>query len=81
MVRRSVRTAQSKLLIEANRAPEMYDLYHQYIDTWNQETNRSLMCLFDSVSSYGDSGSWGLMEYDGQPVSQAHKYRAVLDYL
>jgi hypothetical protein len=67
--------------IAANRHPRMYDLYRTYLKQWDDLTNKSLMCLFNSVYQPNKAGSWGLMEYEGQPLSSAHKYRAVLDHM
>jgi hypothetical protein len=33
------------------------------------------------VGRYSKWGSWGLMEYHGQPVGEAPKYQAVLEFL
>lgn len=70
-----------QLLIQANRHPGMYNLYRDYLTMWNSETGGQLMCLYYSVGEPGQSGSWGLMEYDGQPLADAPKYRAVVDAL
>jgi hypothetical protein len=70
-----------QLLIQANRHPGMYDLYREYLDMWNSETDGQLMCLYYSVGEATKSGAWGLMEYDGQPLTDAPKYRAVVDAL
>ncbi len=70
-----------KLLIQANRHPAMYDLYRDYLAMWREETDDSLMCLFNSVSTPGKSGSWGLMEYETQPLELAPKFRAVVDVI
>jgi hypothetical protein len=71
----------NEILISANRRPEMYDFFREYLDIWDQETDRSLMCLYHSVSTPTKHGAWGLMEYEGQSLDQAHKYRAVLERL
>jgi hypothetical protein len=39
------------------------------------------MCLYYSVGEPSKSGSWGLLEYEGQSPRDAHKYRAVLEHL
>jgi hypothetical protein len=69
------------ILLIANRRPEMYDFFHRYLDIWDEETDHALMCLYHSVSTPSKYGSWGLMEYEGQSISAAHKYRAVLERL
>lgn len=69
------------LLIAANRHPEMYQLYRDYLQMWNDVTDSSLMCLFESMGGPSQYGSWGLMEFEGQALESAHKYRAVIDAL
>jgi hypothetical protein len=70
-----------QLLLQANRHPGMYDLYRDYLSMWQAETDGQLMCLFYSVGEPSKSGAWGLMEYEGQPLTEAPKYRAVVDAL
>ncbi len=69
------------LFVAANQHPDMYQLYKDYLRLWDEETDSSLMCLFESVSECSKWGCWGLLEYEGQDPARAHKYRAVLDYL
>lgn len=69
------------LLIEANRNSTMYELYREYLQCWNEETDGALLCLYNSVGEPSKSGSWGLQEYEAQPAEQAHKYRAVQSLL
>jgi hypothetical protein len=69
------------LLIQANRHPRMYDLYRDYLEMWTGETDNSLMCLYYSVGEPGQSGCWGLMEYEGQAPRMAPKYRAAVDLI
>lgn len=67
--------------IEANRSPRMYDLYSKYLREWDKITENALLCLFNSSQPFSKWGSWGLQEYESQPASQAHKYRAVIDHM
>jgi hypothetical protein len=69
------------LLVQANRHPRMYDLYRDYLAMWNEETDNGLMCLYYSVGQPGQSGCWGLLEYEGQDPHAAPKYRAAIDCL
>jgi hypothetical protein len=61
-----------------NLRPEMYDLYQQYLTAMAQ--------YFDHFSHYchvgraGDGGCWGSIEFTGQPLSRAHKYRALAEW-
>lgn len=60
-----------------NRHPAMADIYANYLDIWERETNDALLVLFADMSRYGRSGCWGLSEYHGQSPSAAPKLRAV----
>jgi hypothetical protein len=61
-----------------NRDPAMYDLYGEYL--------REMSKYFSHFSHYahvgraGDRGAWGCIEFTGQPLSDAHKYRALADW-
>jgi hypothetical protein len=67
------------LFQQANRHPRMYDLYRLYFDEWAQAGGGSL-ALFTLAGRYTLHGSWGALEYQTQPVEQAHKFRAMRDY-
>jgi hypothetical protein len=63
-----------------NRDPRMYDIYRMYLDTMEH--------YFTHFSHYVHAGvdvsngnMWGAMEYTGQPVEEAHKYRALRDWI
>ena len=62
----------------ANRLPGMYDFYKQYLDAYNDIFTLFIHYLHSGVA--GSQGSWGSLEYVGQPISQAHKYRALVDF-
>ncbi|HMI18737.1 MAG TPA: hypothetical protein VK533_04255 [Sphingomonas sp.] len=62
------------------RDPRMYDAYKRYLDTWREKFGDTIM-MFDSVQPIVGTGSWGLLEYLGQPVADAPKMRAVSDAL
>lgn len=64
-----------------NRHPLMGDLYRDYLDIWEQETDGALMVLFADMSRYGRSGCWGLSEYHGQDIAAAPKLRAVRQHM
>lgn len=63
-----------------NNDPRMYDLYLAYLDTLGNN-GISLMNQFVAVSQWSVHGCWGAKRYAGQPMSEAHKYRALYDYL
>jgi len=58
--------------------PRMYDAYKRYLSIWREKIGDTVM-MFDSVQPNVRTGSWGLLEYIGQPLEQAPKMRAVLD--
>jgi hypothetical protein len=68
------------LLLAANRHERMHGIYLRYLDAW-QAAGGSLCCLFSSTSPPSKWGNWGLYEYAGQPLSEAPKARAAMDWL
>lgn len=66
------------LFIAANRDPQMEVLYNQLLADWYQVGGKLFMA-YDSTRKYGQYGSWGLLESQGQDGSTAPKYRAVLN--
>jgi hypothetical protein len=67
------------LLIEANRHPRMYEAYMADISGW-YGLGGGLMTAFASCQTPSRYGSWGLLEYQDQPLSEAHKMRAWVDH-
>jgi hypothetical protein len=65
---------------EINNDARMYNLYRAYLDTLDRN-GVAMMNQFVAVSAWGVYGCWGSKEYAGQPLAQAHKYRALFDYL
>lgn len=63
-------------LAKLEHDPRMYDAYKAYIGRWNSEIGGLLM-LFDSVSNT----SFGMKDYTGQPLSEAPKMRAAIDFI
>jgi len=70
-------TALTDLYITANRDPRMYDLYGLYFNAWAAQNEGGLFMNFTTVYQPSKWGSWGTLEWQDQPPSQAHKYRAV----
>lgn len=62
-----------------NRLPRFRDLYRIHL---NMAKNKGLWThsMFVDVSSWGKYGQWGHMEYADQPISQAVKYKFILDW-
>ncbi len=67
------------LLIEVNRDPAMYGLYMDMLNVWRGRTDTP----FVSYSHCREPtlwGSWGALEYQDQPLWEAHKFRALADF-
>ncbi|MCU0913468.1 MAG: hypothetical protein MUC88_02760 [Planctomycetes bacterium] len=64
----------------ANRHARMRDLYLAYLSGW-KTNGGTLAAIFSSMGTWSKWGSWGLMEYHGQPAQEAPKYQAVLEFL
>jgi hypothetical protein len=64
-------------LTDANRHERMEDIYCGYLNYWYSALgDEALFVNFSSQGSYSKYGSWGIKEYQGQPVSETPKYRA-----
>ncbi|MFA4887349.1 MAG: LamG-like jellyroll fold domain-containing protein [Candidatus Nanoarchaeia archaeon] len=67
-------------LIAANMDPRMKELYTLYLTQWKQ-VGGGLFVHFSSIVKPTKWGSWGLLEYTGQPASEAPKYQAVKEFV
>lgn len=65
--------------IAASKNPRMYTIYDRYFDTWFKNGG-DLFAMFVYVGHPSPYGSWGVLDYMDQPLSQAHKYRALTEY-
>ncbi len=74
----SIQTLTDKL-VAANADERMYGVYQQYLSIL-RDGGVVLHSNFTNVYQPGRFGSWGLQENQDQPVSEAHKLRAVLDW-
>lgn len=72
--------ALTDLFIAANRSPRMADLYGKHLRNWFA-AGGGLYVVFSNVAKASKWGSWGVLEYQDQPVETAHKYRAVVDFI
>lgn len=63
-----------------NRHPRMYDLYLEYLDRW-QAFGGETMVMFHLGGFWNGSEAFGHMESPFQGLDEAHKYRALLDWL
>jgi len=69
----------TQILTSVNRDPRMYDHYINFLDML-QDEGVSLCAAFSFCSSWGKWGSWGSLEYLDQPIAEAPKYRALVDW-
>ncbi len=69
-----------QLFHAANRHPRMKQLYLDYLAGW-KDSGGTMMAIFSSTGRFSKWGSWGIMEYHGQPLNTAPKYEAVLEFL
>jgi hypothetical protein len=72
--------AMEELFHAANRHPRMKQLYLEYLAGW-KENGGTMMAVFSSMGRFSKWGSWGIMEYHGQPTAEAPKYQAVIEFL
>lgn len=61
-----------------NRDPIMHDLYTEYLA--EMAKHLSLFCHYAHVGQAGDRGAWGAIEHTGQRLSEAPKYRALVEW-
>ena len=66
--------------IDANRNPRMYDLYTLFLQKW-EESGAGFMTPYSFVGRFTEFGSWGHKEYLSQPLFEAHKHRALVDWV
>jgi hypothetical protein len=68
------------LLKQIEKDSRMYDLYKTYLTQWQSQfgDTMNLFALTGTISGYG---AWGMTEYNGQPIDQAPKLKAVRDFL
>lgn len=64
------------LAAQVQHDPRMYEAYKKYLGIWRNKIGDTL-ALYASSSAIGRFGAWGLIEYVGQPLSEAPKMRAV----
>ena len=69
-----------ELLNSANRDPRMYDRYIEYLDMLEAE-GVELLAHFSYCGKWSKWGSWGSLEVQDQPLQDAPKYRALIDWI
>ncbi|MBN2656320.1 MAG: hypothetical protein JXR86_04610 [Spirochaetales bacterium] len=70
----------SNKLIAANRDERMKTIYLRMFDIWTANGG-SEFCVFNFIEQHSKWGSWGILEYQDQPVSTAPKYSAVQEII
>ena len=73
-------TALTDLMQELSSRPEMQQWYFDYLTHWDQIGGEDFM-FFESMGEKSVWGSWGLLEFEGQPLSETPKLQGILDYL
>jgi len=68
-------------LLSANRDPRMYDAYIDYLTRIDNTGLMNTFAHYSHCSSWSKWGSWGALEYQTQPLTEAPKHRALLDFI
>lgn len=68
----------TNFFMELNRRPEMYDLYTELLNDW-EEAGGTMFAHFSDIGEPRKWGSWGALEYLGQDGSP--KYDALKDFI
>jgi hypothetical protein len=63
----------------ANRHPLMRDVYLLFLGEWRR-IGGGMHVLYNTLSAYGDFGSWGALEYSDQPPATGPKYVGLLQH-
>jgi hypothetical protein len=66
--------------LAANHDPRMRELYAYYLSEWQQKVG-DLIVLYESVGGATPRGTFGMRDYSGQPIDEAPKMQAVMDFL
>lgn len=67
------------ILQSANRDVRMYARYIEYLDTLHAE-GVEMFGNFSYVGHYSKWGSWSILEYQDQPMTEAPKFRAIIGW-
>ena len=71
--------ADPKAAIPANKDPGIYQVYLDFLNA--SAPYLTMFNQYTACGRYSNWGCWGAKEYVTQPLSEAHKYRALVDYL
>jgi hypothetical protein len=69
----------TSLFEAANRNPRMTSIYTTYLQNW-VAAGGDLFLHFTDIQGYTKWGSWGAMEYLGEPAGSAPKYEALFQF-
>ncbi|MBD3240665.1 MAG: hypothetical protein GF331_08790 [Chitinivibrionales bacterium] len=72
--------ASEEIIIATNEHADMYDLYVDYLDSL-EAYGLTMLNAFVAVAGWNSYGAWGHKQYAGEPLSSAHKYRALIEYM
>lgn len=61
-----------------NLDPAMFTLYQEYLREMAKSYDH--FCHYAHVGQAGEGGAWGCIEFTGQPLAKAHKYRALVEW-
>lgn len=70
-----------RFVLGANQDPRMESLYGEYLTMWSQLTDDALFVHFTSPSAWSRYGAWGSKSRQGQPLDEAPKHRALLQFI
>ena len=65
--------------IDVNRNPEMHSVYTEYLEALEEHID-GIFVHYAHEGYFLLNGCWGALEYTGQPLNEAPKYRALMDY-
>jgi hypothetical protein len=66
--------------VAAQRDPRMYDFYTEWLEAIYDVVGADGVNIFSSVGHISQYGAWGHLEYQDQPIEEAPKYRAIVDF-
>lgn len=73
-------TGGGSLFNSVNNDARMYTRYTTYLNAL-QNDSVSVFVHFQNCSVYGSSGRWGALEYLEEPLAEAPKYDALMDFI
>jgi hypothetical protein len=72
--------ALTALFVAANRHPRIGDILKRHYENWFA-AGGGVYLTFVYAEAPGKFGSWGVLEFQDQPIADAPKYRAILNLL